>query len=158
MRGGHGLRPLEHVRVHLGSVAPVPPLLLFSPSLAATLQSLADCCRPQPARSVHVSHDHTDVWDDDFLADSALERALPAGVTPAGPKADYIGAANFAPALTTLGSRHAPGLTAEADLGYAVAPRARDTHRRPSHQPSLQPRPLAPVPLCPGASMHERTH
>ena len=39
-------------------------------------------------------------------------------MTPAAPKADFIGAANFAPALTALGGRHVPGLTPDDQLGY----------------------------------------
>ena len=157
-----------YARVHLGSLAALPSLLLFAPSAAAAMHKALGFTRPAntfsasapsagdgkdgkggdvkgadgkgggggggqagrgggedagrlgppEARSAHTLADHSDVWDDEFLADSALERALPAGVTPAGPKDVFVGAANFAPQLTEVGCRFATGLTADANFGY----------------------------------------
>jgi|LauGreDrversion4_1035100.scaffolds.fasta_scaffold21334_3 hypothetical protein len=106
------------VRVQLGSLGQLPPLLLFAPSVAWALQRAVGFERPHGATSVGTQVDHSDVFDDEFLNESALERALPAGMTPAQPKETFVGAANFAPSLTSLGARHSRGLTPEAFLGY----------------------------------------
>jgi len=107
------------VHVHLGSLAPLPPLVLFAPAVAAALQRALGFNGPPTALlSAATATDHTDVWDDDFVQDSALERALPAGVTPAGPKDLFLGAANFAPTLTDVGMRHTAGLTPDGQLGF----------------------------------------
>lgn len=118
--GGGGGSGGSGLRVQLGSLAPLPGLLLFVPRVAASLQSLLGFQGPPSGSpsSAHVQADLTDVWDDDFLADSALERALPAGVTPAGPKDLFLGAANYAPELSETGQRHASGLTPESQLGF----------------------------------------
>jgi hypothetical protein len=108
------------VLVALGSLGPVPPLVLFAPSVARALHQTLERVKPPPCTtaSIGTAKDHTDVWDDDFVQESALERALPAGVTPAGPKDVFVGAANFAPSLTPTGARHASGLTPEGQLGF----------------------------------------
>ena len=108
--------------VGLGSFAPLPALLLFAPSVAASLQRAYGFDRKVAGSAPHVdpatSVDHTDVWDDEFVSETALDRALPAGVTPAGPKDVFHGVANFNPQLTENGMRHASGLTPDAQLGY----------------------------------------
>ena len=107
------------VRVQLGSLSPLPPLLLFAPTVAATLQrALGYSGPPLATPSAHTVGDHTDVWDDDFISETALDRALPSGVTPAAPKEIFIGAANFAPQLTDTGLLMASGLTPHAMLGF----------------------------------------
>jgi len=105
-------------RVHLGSLAPIPPLLLFSPAVALAMQQTLGFKRPKSYVSSGSQQNHSDVWDDEFLNESALERALPAGINPAAPKDIFVGAANFAPALTPLGACHLRGLTPDAQLSY----------------------------------------
>jgi len=109
----------RRVRVHLGSLSALPALVYFAPSVAATMQRMLGTMGPSDCSNEATAVDHSDVWDDEFLADSALERALPAGVTPAGPKDLFIGAANFAPTLTKIGVRHASGITPDAQLGFS---------------------------------------
>lgn len=145
-------------RVQLGSLSPLPPLLLFAPSVAAAMQKALGFTRPAntvstaaptvgaegadggkggggaggggkgsedsgrigapEAKSAHAVADHTDVLDDDFITETALERALPSGVTPAGPKDVFVGAANFSPQLTEVGTRLTTGLTPDAQIGF----------------------------------------
>lgn len=59
--------PTPSVRVHLGSLGHLPPLLLFAPCVAATLQrALGFSGPPVTNPSASTAHDHTDIWDDDF--------------------------------------------------------------------------------------------
>lgn len=118
------------VSVTLGSLGAVPPLLMFAPSAVAALHAAMDSTGREKLSSMEgrlPSHkspatrvDHHDVWDDDFVSESALDRALPMGVTAAAPRGEFVGAANFAPSLTSLGTRHTVGLTPDNSLGYAL--------------------------------------
>ena len=58
------------------------------------------------------------MWDDDFINETALDRALPAGVTPAQPKEAYLGTANYAPQPSETGRLLTGGLTADEQIGF----------------------------------------
>lgn len=107
------------VRVQLGSFAHVAPLLLFAPSVASSLQcSLGREGARVSSSSLNTALDRSDIYDDDFLTETAVDRALPSGLPPAPTKDVFVGAANFEPKLTPLGSWHTSGLTPIDRRGY----------------------------------------
>ena len=58
-------RSAERFSVTLGSLAGVPPLLLFSPQLARALPGWAS--GPSGEVPEECKPDYSDIWDDDFL-------------------------------------------------------------------------------------------